>query len=416
MNYYDSMLECPKCKKRVHERDFQAQSCDCGFRLRITFFYEQLKEVISKSLLSKRAFNHDRFIEFYPLQTPSNLIQMGTGGTSLVKSVRIAKKLGLKNLFFKLENRNPSGSFKDRPISIGVSKANEFGSKTLTAASSGNAAASLATFGAKANQNVVVFVPEEAPLGKIAQLSLLGAQVIRVKNTQEGVDSSIKLFRDAYKIMGWTPCPSFGPFNPFQFEGTKSMAFELCEQLEYTVPDWILCPTGSGGLLSGVFRGYKEFQTLGFINSVPKMVAVQPEECSPIVESFKEKLDPLGFKDCKSTPNTLAGGLADPHPWDADSALEALYESQGEAVAVAEKDIIRTHSECAKYEGIFGEPTGTTALAGLERLVFDGTIDPSDMIVIPITGTGFKDIDCVLRNARLRDPIMPSIEDLKRIL
>jgi len=416
MRFYDPILICPKCKKKIQEKEFISKKCNCGFRLRLNFNYEQLKEAISKTLLSKRIFNHNRYVEFFPIQNPTNLIQSGTGGTSLIKSHYIAKKLGLKNLYFKLENQNPSGSFKDRPISIGVSKAKEFGAKTLTAASSGNAGAALATFGAKANKKVVVFVPEVTTLEKLAQLTLLGAKVIRVKNMQEGVDSSIFLFKEAYNRMGWTPCPSFGPFNPFQFEGTKSMAFEICEQMDFNVPDWVLCPTGSGGLISGVFKGFKEFKILDFIKSVPKMVAVQPEQCSPIVESFRKRVDPLNFMDWNFTPETIASGLADPHPWDADSALEALYESKGEAVSVSEEDIIRTHSECAKKEGIFGEPTGTAALAGLERLVFDGTIDPTDVIVIPITGTGFKDIKSILNNKKLRDPINPSIDELTRTL
>ncbi len=414
--FYDPLLKCPKCKKTVHEQEFISKNCGCGFRLRINFNYELLKEVVTKSLLLKRTFNHDRYMEFFPIRNSSNIIQLGTGGTSLIKSTRISENLGLKNLYFKLENQNPSGSFKDRPISIGVSKAKEFGSKTLSAASSGNAAAALATFGAKAKQNVVVFVPEIASLGKLAQITLLGAKVIRVKNLHEGVDSSISLFKEAYHTMGWTPCPSFGPFNPFQFEGTKSLAFELCDQLDYNIPDWIFCPTGSGGLISGIFRGFKEFEKLDFIKSVPKMVAVQSEQCSPIVESFNKRSNPLDFKDWSFTPKTIANGLADPHPWDADSALETLYESQGEAVSVGEEDIIRTHSECAKYEGIFGEPTGTAALAGLEQLAYDGTVDPSDVVIIPITGTGFKDINCILNNIQLREPINPSIDELKRIL
>ncbi|MHA2075476.1 MAG: threonine synthase, partial [Candidatus Hodarchaeales archaeon] len=394
--FYDPMLECPRCKKKVEEQNFITESCSCGFRLRISFDYDLLAEHISKESLGKKTFNHERYSEFYPLKNPGNLIKLGTGGTPLIKSHKLAKKLGSKTLFLKIENGNPSGSFKDRPISLGVSKAKEHKAQTLTAASSGNAAAALATYGARAGMDVVVFVPEHAPQGKIAQLSFLGAKVIRVSIETEGEDPTVKLFKLAYQKYGWTPSPSFGPFNPFQYEGTKSLGFEICRQLNWEVPDWILCNTGSGGLLAGTYKGYEEFKILDFINSTPKMVAVQPEECAPIVNAVRGKINPFEFQDWTKTPNTVAGGLADPHPWDADSALEAIYKSKGTGIAVNEVDILETQRWLAKYEGIFGEPSGTAALSGLKHLIENGTIDPQDTIIIPITGIGFKDPEIVL--------------------
>lgn len=414
MSNYDSFLMCPKCKRKIDEVDFSKKVCNCGFRLRIHFNYEHIKEKISKSILFKRPFNHDRYLEFFPLKSNLKSLDFGIGGTPLVKSKRIAKKLGLKNLFFKLENQNPSGSFKDRPISIGIAKANELGTKVISAASSGNAAAALATFGAKINMKVVVFVPEEAPLSKLAQLIHLGAHVIRIKSITDNVDDTIQIFKKVCNLRDWTPCPSFGPFNPFQFEGTKSLSFEICEQLDYVVPDWILCPTGSGGLLSGIYKGFKDFSKLDFISKTPKMVAVQPNQCCPIVDCFKKKIDPLNFMKWEAKINTIAGGLADPYPWDGDSALEALYASKGKAIKVSESDIIRTHKECAQFEGIFGEPSGTTALAGLEHLVFDGTIDHNDLIVIPITGSGFKDLNFIMDNSVIDVPIKPTLTELNR--
>jgi len=414
--FYKSTLTCPKCGNNLNEADIFKKACSCGFRYRIEFNYEAIKEVLNKKELESRVFSHEKYVEFYPLKHRSNLIDLGAGGTPLIKSKRLASELGLKNLYLKLEIGNPSGSFKDRPISIGASKALEQGSKTLTAASSGNAAASLATYGARAGIEVVVFVPKAAPQGKIAQLSFLGAKVVRVSVVEEGVDPTVTLFRAAYQKYGWTPCPSFGPFNPFQFEGTKSLGFELCEQLDWKVPDWILCNTGSGGLLAGTFRGFEEFEKIGFINRKPRMVAVQPLECAPIVEAAKKKIKPLDFKDWTKTPNTIAGGLADPHPWDADSALEAVYQSQGTGIGVSEPDIARTQKLLAKKEGIFAEPSGTAALAGLEMLINDGTIDKSDIIVVPITGTGFKDPEVVLQSTTIYDPIKPDLNELQELL
>jgi threonine synthase len=414
--FYDSVLTCPKCRAKIEEEDFIKKYCGCGYRLQISFNYDELREAITKNLLDKRPFNHERYVEFYPLRKSDNLIKLGTGGTPFLQAKKIAKKLGVKNLFLKVDSSNPSGSFKDRPISVGVSKAKELGSKTVTAASSGNAAAALATFAARSDLDAVVFVPEHAPQGKIAQLTFLGAKVIKVSVVKEGEDPTVTLFKKAYKEYNWTPSPSFGPFNPFQFEGTKSLGFEICEQSKWEVPDWILCNTGSGGLLAGTFQGFIEFQHLDFIDKLPKMVAVQPAECAPIVNSVNKKVKPLDFIDWTKTPNTVAGGLADPHPWDGNEALEAIYESQGSAIAVDEPEILKTQRWLAADEGIFGEPSGTAALAGLEALVNDGTIDPSDFVVLPITGTGFKDPEVVFENVTIYDAITPDLEKLKQLL
>ncbi|MFX1511505.1 MAG: threonine synthase [Promethearchaeota archaeon] len=409
-------MSCPKCHKIISEQDFISNYCGCGFRLRISFDYDVLNSSITKKMLQARIFNHLRYREFYPIKDPARLISLGVGGSPLIHSHRLAKKMGLKALYLKIETGNPSGSFKDRPISVGVSKAVELGSTTLTAASSGNAAAALATFGARAGLRVIVFVPELAPQGKIAQLTFLGTTVVRVSVEKEAEDPTVTLFKKAYQAYNWTPCPSFGPFNPFQFEGTKSLGFELCEQFNWAAPDWILCPTGSGGLLAGAYKGFEEFKRLDFCESIPQMVAVQPQECAPIVKAVLNKIEPLEFPDWQKTPKTVAGGLADPHPWDADSALEAIYTSNGTAVAVSEEAILRTQRWLATEEGIFGEPSGTAALAGLEELVNRGTIDPSDKVVVPITGTGFKDPEVVLSSQEVLPPIPPSLEKLKALL
>ena len=417
MLMYDPLLKCPKCDKSVPEEQFLTESCGCGFRLRINFNYERLNDLITKEKLQRRPFTHWRYREFFPIRKQQNITNLGCGGTPLISSRRLGKeKFGLKNLYFKIETGNPSGSFKDRPISVGVSKGVELNAEILTAASSGNAAAALATYGARAGKKVVVFVPEHTSQGKLSQLAYLGATVIRVKEEVEGQDPSVTLFRLAYETFGWMPSPSFGPFNPFQFEGTKSLGFELCEQFDWEPPEWVILATGSGGLLAGTHKGFKEFEEIDFIASIPRHVAVQPEECAPIVNGALKKTQPFDFQDWEKTPRTVAGGLADPHPWDADSALAAIYDSSGTAVAVTEEAILRTQRWLAQYEGIFGEPSGTTGLAGLETLVERGEIDSSDRIVVPITGIGFKDPEVLKQEISLAPPIFPNISELRSIL
>jgi threonine synthase len=387
---YAIELECPKCQKAYPLQNWLEDKC--GYRLRIKYDIEARNNDLSKEMFKSDPISHWKFRKFFPVNNPKNELTIGEGNTPLVKSVRLAKKIGLKNLYFKLEHTNPSGSFKDRPISVGASVAYENRSNTLTAASSGNAAASLSSFGAKSGIRTVVFVPERASLSKVAQLATLGATVVRVSGGEDSEgDPSVKLFQEAVKTWNWTPCPSFGPFNPFQFEGTKSLAFEVVEQLHWKVPDFMLCNTGSGGLLSGITEGFKDWKELGWIDKYPKMVAVQPEQCSPVVDAFLKNINPLDFTDFPGFPNTVAGGLADPHPWDGDSALDSLYLTNGHAITVTDEEILNGQRQLASLEGIFGEPSGTAAIGALFKMMDDGTIDSSDAVVVPITGHGLKD-------------------------
>ncbi|MHA2032372.1 MAG: pyridoxal-phosphate dependent enzyme, partial [Candidatus Kariarchaeaceae archaeon] len=257
-----------------------------------------------------------------------------------------------------------------------------------------------------------VFVPERASQSKVSQLVTLGATVVRVQGGEysEG-DPSVQLFRAAVKEWGWTPCPSFGPFNPFQFEGTKSLGYEIIEQLNWEVPDWILCNTGSGGLLSGTAEGFFDWEELGWIDALPKFVVVQPNACDPIVQSFNQKLKPFEFRDKEGFPDTVAGGLADPHPWDGDSALDVLYRTNGAGVSVSDAEIMEGQTRLASREGIFGSPTGVAAIAALIKMVNDGQIDSSDTIVIPVTDHGLKDPNVL--ESRYKEAILCSANILE---
>lgn len=399
-------LQCPKCHKTYPLQHWLDDTC--GFRLRITYDLDKRNNSLSKNDFKNEPISHWKYRNFFPVENIKNEISIGEGNTSLVKSKRLATKLGLKNLFFKLEYTNPSGSFKDRPISVGTSVALENNASTLTAASSGNAAASLASFGAKSGIRTVVFVPERASLSKVAQLVTLGAQVVRVSGGEDSEgDPSVKLFREAVKKWNWIPCPSFGPFNPFQFEGTKSLAFEIIEQLSWEVPDFVLCNTGSGGLLGGTSAGFLDWKELGWIDKLPKMIAVQPEQCSPVVDAFQKKIKPIEFTDFKGFPDTVASGLADPHPWDGDTALEMIYQTNGHAFTVTDQEILQAQRDLASMEGIFGEPSGVASVGALSKMIQNGIVDSSDTIVIPITGHGLKDMN-VLDTASSQVLLVPA--------
>ncbi len=382
--------KCAKCGKEYEENTVPAND-GCGGRIDVILDLEAIKDTITQADIESRKEGLWKYFEFMPVRKKESAISLGEGNTPLVLSNNLAEMLGMSNLFFKIETMNPSGSFKDRPICVGVTRAKEDGVETVSAASSGNAAASMATYAARAGLRAVVFVPENAPAGKLIHLRTLGAHVFRVRKVEEGVDPTTTLLNRACAELGWTPTPSFGPFNGFQFEGTKSLGYEMAEQMSWDVPDWILFPTGSGGLMAGTMKGFWEFKELGFIESLPHPVVVQPEGCSPIVRAFKENQDPLDIIPWDSN-DTVAGGLADPFPWDGDAALKYLKIADGQAVSVRDEDIERYLVLLGKQEGIFAEPSGVAALAGLEYLLNDGTIDRTDKVVVPITGSGFKDL------------------------
>ncbi|UCH05637.1 MAG: pyridoxal-phosphate dependent enzyme, partial [Candidatus Thorarchaeota archaeon] len=356
-----------------------------------------------------------KYFELMPLRHRDNIVTLGEGDTPLVKAARLGEEMGLSNLLLKIEAVCPSGSFKDRPICVGVSRALEDEAETVVAASSGNAAAAMSTYAAKGGLRAVVFVPEDAPAGKLIHLRTLGARVFRVRKVEKGVDPTTTLLRAACDELGWTPTPSFGPFNCFQFEGTKSLGYEIAEQMAWKVPDWILFPTGSGGLMAGTMKGLWEFQQMGLIDQLPRPVVVQPEGCAPIVRAFKEEQDPLNIQPWDSN-ETVAGGLADPFPWDGDAALKYLNLAKGEAVAVPDTQIEKFLVLLGRDEGVFAEPSGVAALAGLEALLEQGVIDESDTVVVPITGSGFKDLATPDRLTDSVTIIGPRIDELKRSL
>jgi len=406
-----SRIKCAKCGKEYDVSNVPPND-GCGGRIDFEFDLETLKETITRNSLMKKKPGLWKYFELMPILNRLNIVTLGEGNTPLLLSKRLADTWKLSELHLKNEIFNPSGSFKDRPICIGVSKALEDGAETVSAASSGNAAAAMSTYAARAGLQAVVFVPEDAPAAKLIHLRALGAKVFRVSKIRQGVDPTTTLLRAACAEFGWTATPSFGPFNGFQFEGTKTLGYEIAEQTNWDLPDWILFPTGSGGLMAGTMKGLWEFQQMGLIDNLPKPVVVQPEGCSPIVRAFKNKQNPLNIIPWSSN-ETVAGGLADPFPWDGDAALKYLKIAHGEAIAVSDDAIEKSLVELGKYEGIFAEPSGVAALAGLKELVTQGVIDRSDRIIVPITGSGFKDLATPDRLTPKVPVISPETSELK---
>jgi threonine synthase len=383
-------------------------------RLDIYYDYSTLGEKVKKKMLIKRAPSVWKYHEFLPIKSKRNMVTLGEGGTPLLKADNLAKKVGLKNLYLKDETRNPTGSFKDRSMTVGVSKALEFDAKIVAIASSGNAAASLAAYSAKAGMRCFTFVLESASFAKIAQICLYGAEAMKVRTIEEGKDPTVQMLRMVVEKYGWYPCPSFGPFNPYQVEGPKTISYEISEQLNWNLPDWIIIPVGSACLFTGVWKGFMDLQNVGFINSIPKLAAIQSTGCAPLVRAFKEEREPFEIEPWKH-PRTIAGGLADVLPWDGDIALVAL-RNEGTAEAVSDEDILKAQSMLASTEGIFAEPSGVTSLAGLIKLVKEGIIERDEAVVVLITGSGLKDPEAIMKTLREVPTIKPDIEEFEKAI
>ena len=407
-------LKCLKCGKKYAPTKGLYTCKKCNGKLDILYDYDGIAEKINKKELEKRSPGVWKYSEFLPIADQKNIVTLGEGGTPLLEAKILARELGMKQLWLKDETRNPTSSFKDRPMSVGVSKAIEFGAKALVTASSGNAAIALAAYSAKAGVECHAFVPEEVPPAKLAQLSIHGAHVVKAKPKGTG-DPTYRLMRMAYERYGWHPVPSCGAFNPYHPEGSKTMSYEVCEQLGWQAPDWVVVPTGAGTLLSGNAKGYFEFKELGFIDEAPRLASIQAEGCAPLVKAFKEGTLPYEIPTWKN-PKTIAGGLVDPYPWDADTAIPAIKKSKGTAEVVLDEEILAAEKLLARAEGIFAEPSGAAGLAGLKKLLDIGAVDRSDVVVVEITGGGLKDQKTAMQLVKEPPTIEPELEQLKKLI
>lgn len=406
-------LRCLRCGRR-HRPSRGLYTCGkCGGKLDVIYDYEAVAAKISRIELSKRKGGVWKYFELLPLARKKNIVSLGEGGTPLIPARNLAKELKMKYLFLKDETRNPTSSFKDRPMSVGVSKAVEFGARTVVCASSGNAAIALAAYAAKAGIKCYAYVPAGAPESKVAQLLMHGARVVQPKAGGAG-DPTYQLMLQSWKKFGWHPIPSGGAFNPYQPEGSKTISYEICEQLGWQAPDWVIVPTGAGTLLSGNAKGYFEFEQIGLIKGVPRLVAIQAEGCAPIVKAFREGTPPYEIPPWPD-PRTVAGGLIDPYPWDADTAIPAIKRSGGTAETVNDAEILEAVKRLARSEGIFAEPSGAAGLAGLKKLLDGGVVSRSDVVVVEVTGGGLKDVATALKMVERPEVIEPKLEQLQKL-
>lgn len=390
---YVEKLVCSKCETSYlpEENPLMCKRRDFG-RLDIVYDYKAISNKLNRGIIeSKTRRDVWRYEELLPV-SPHFSVRLEEGGTPLIRARRLGEKLGTPNLFLKDETRNPSGSFKDRAMAVGLAKARELQRRDVVTASSGNAAASLAAYSAAAGIRCHAFVPQDASKGKIAQLLLYGADVVRCKQLKEREDPTVQMMISTVDKLGYYPCPSFGPFNPYQVEGPKTIAYELFEQQNWKSLDAIFVPTGSCCLLTGIWKGLEDFNRFGFIESYPKLIAVQPSGNSAFVRAVSEGKE-INQIVPEAYPTSVASGLLDPYPWDGDAGMMAVRKTGGAGISVSDESIMQAVRELAAYEGIFAEPSGAAGLAGLEHMIANEPIDKKCTMVILVTGSGLKEPD-----------------------
>jgi threonine synthase len=377
-------LVCVNCGA-VYQADEILYNCTkCGHLLEVRYNLDEV--TVSKKAWQKRPLSVWRYRELLPVHIEPVTLQ--EGGTPLYHLKRLGMEMGVKELYAKHEGMNPSGSFKDRGMTVGVSMALQLNMKSVACASTGNTSASLAVYAAKAGIPAVVLLPAgKVAVGKVAQALMHGARVISIRGN---FDRALEMVHEL--------CLSHGLYllnsiNPYRLEGQKTIGFEAVDQLG-GVPDRFVLPVGNAGNISAVYKGLLELRDLGFIGSLPMMTGIQAAGSSPVVRAIREDL-PEVIPELH--PETVATAIRIGAPVNAEKALTAIRKTGGLAASVTDDEILRMQRDLARKEGIGVEPASAASVAGVRKLVESGVIDRSERIVCVVTGHLLKDPDTVIR-------------------
>jgi threonine synthase len=327
-----------------------------------------------------------RYFEMLPVKQEKNIISLGEGMTLIVRLNNLAARFGFSSLFLKDESNNPTGSFKARGISVAISKAKELGIDRCIIPTAGNAGGAMAAYCAKAGMECIVVMPEHTPEIFKKECRLYGAELILIKgliNDCAKKVEEIKKHRDYFDVSTLK--------EPYRLEGKKTMGYEIAEQLDWQLPDVIICPAGGGTGLIGIWKAFKEMLELGWIKEpLPRMIAVQASNCAPLVASYN---DPDNWKQDFSPLPSLAYGLVVPYPFGIDLMRKVIYESGGDVVAVTEEEIMDGIKEMAMAEGILLSPEGSTTWKAVAHLIDKKIVTANDRILLLNTGSGYKHLE-----------------------
>jgi threonine synthase len=383
---YITNLKCRECGQEYPISPLHV--CEtCFGPLEITYDYARIRAAISRKLIESRPHNLWRYRELLPVDSEPEAGPF-SGFTPLVHAKRLGAELGLKNLYIKDDTVNhPTLSYKDRVVSVAITKAREFGFTTVSCASTGNLATAVAAHAARANLKCYIFMPEGVESGKIVGSTIYGAQVITIRGNYDDVNRLCSEIADKY---GW----AFVNINlrPYYTEGAKTFGFEVAEQLGWKLPDHIVIPTAGGTILPKVAKAFKELKEVGLIKDANfKIHSAQAEGSAPVIHALHKRTDLIE----PVKPNTIAKSIAIGNPADGYYVLKAVRESGGWGDVASDPQIIDAIKLLARTEGIFAEPAGGTTLAVTKKLIEQGRIKRDETVVVGITGNGYKTLEAV---------------------
>jgi threonine synthase len=399
-------FDCFTCAAR-HGRSQAVYACpSCGGNLQVLYDYPKIRRTLTrKHLAASKDFSLWRYEALLPVEGRRFAPSVSVGWTPLYDAPRLARKLGVRQVWLKDDGRSASASLKDRASAVVVARALEARQKIIAVASTGNAAASLACLTAGTPAKAVIFVPKTAPPAKLAQLMIFGATVVTVDGSY---DDAFDLCLEACRAYGWYN-RSTG-FNPFTREGKKTAAFELCEQTNWKLPDWVFVPVGDGNIISGIWKGLREFHELGLIDRLPRLAAAQAAGSDSVAQALASDglLRP-------SPAKTIADSVAVRLPKDGAAAVRAVRDSRGAAVTVSDAAILSAMREVGQ-EGVFAEPAAALAYAALRKAALDGLVRSRESAVVLITGNGLKDAGAARLAAGTPVCIKPKMSALRALV
>lgn len=394
-----------------------------GGNLDVILDYESIKKKFQpEDVISRKDASLWRYLPLLPVSEPGgdSTPLHAAGWTPVFALPRLADKLGLKHLWLKDESRNPTASFKDRASAIVVTRARELKSEIVVTASTGNAGAALAGMSAAVGQKAVIFAPKSAPQAKVAQLLVFGAKVILVDGTY---DDAFDLTVKAADEFGWY-CRNTG-YNPFTVEGKKTAAFEIWEwwleahrhwhkkdsPLDNHPPLSIFVSVGDGNIISGIHKGFKDLLALGWIPNMPRIIGVQAEGSAAIANAFRDNSETI----TPVSATTIADSISVDLPRDGVRAVRAAMQTDGTYITVSDDEIIKAIAAFGKM-GIFAEPAGAAAYAGVVNATGSGVVGSDDPILVMNTGSGLKDVRAAMQAVQSAPIIEPTLEAVKKLL
>lgn len=398
-------LQCKECERQYPAKALHV--CEyCFGPLEVAYDYEAIQKRISRQSIEKGPRSLWRYWDLLPVET-RDVITIQEGFTPFWHAKNLGAELGLKNLYIKNDSVNPTFSFKDRVVSTALTRARELGFDTVACASTGNLACAVAAYGAKANLRAFVFIPADLEPSKVVGAGIYGPTIVGIKGNYDQVNRLCAEVADMFK---W----AFVNVNirPYYAEGSKTLGFEVAEQLGWKAPDHCIVPMASGSLLTKIYKGLQEFMDLGLIpKHKTRMSGAQAEGCSPIVTAWLEKSDII--KPVK--PNTIAKSLAIGNPADGPYSLKIIDKTGGAGESVTDDEIVEGIFTLARTEGVYTETAGGVTVASLKKLAASGKIRSDEVTVAFITGNGYKTQEAVVEKVIKPFIIEPSIDQFREI-